>query len=335
MATRKGRKRSEPATAASLTDISDGSRKTHRRTRSQDVKSASKRRAASNENDGCNSEIPGSDSGDTEEENEEEEEVIDERLYADNTLHPETLRFLRELAQNNEREWFHANKEIYKVALADFKSFSTVLQEEITKVDWTVPVLPLERHNLFRIHRDIRFSSSKVPYKEYFAVAFSRTGKQGLYAKYYLSIQPGNHSFIGGGLWHPEATHVSLVRRAIDRNPQELKDILTSKDFYANFLNSGETLGYRKTTSKKSIEERALKNFIERNSEDALKTAPKGYDKDHPDIELLRLKSYTIGKRITDDEILLPNSLDFLVDIIRVMEPFVRYSFERIYIHVA
>ncbi|EPS40546.1 hypothetical protein H072_5615 [Dactylellina haptotyla CBS 200.50] len=215
--------------------------------------------------------------------------------YAENTLHPNTVGFLRDLARNNDREWFHKHKAAYQSALADFKSFGTVLQEEITKVDWTVPILPLEKHNLFRIYRDIRFSSSKVPYKEYFSVAFSRTGKQGLYAKYYLSVQPGNQSFIA------------------------------SKTFYAHFLDPGRETTSRMLSKTKGNEDQALKSFVERNSEDALKTAPKGYDKAHPDIALLRLKSYTVGKRITDIEILSPNCMDNIVDIIRELEPFVTY----------
>ncbi|KAK6350357.1 hypothetical protein TWF696_006589 [Orbilia brochopaga] len=244
--------------------------------------------------------------------------------YTDNTLHQDTMRYLKDLAKHNDREWFHGNKDVYKRALGDFKTFCTVLQEEVTKVDWTVPILPLERHNLFRIYRDIRFSNNKVPFKEYFSVAFSRTGKQGLYAKYYLSVQAGDQSFIGGGLWHPEATHVSLMRRAIDKNPRRLKDILVAKDFYANFLDAGSASGRKPATGKKR-EELALKSFVGRNSEDALKTAPKGYDKEHPDIDLLRLKSYTVGKRITDAEMLLPNAMDQLVELIRVLEPFVSY----------
>ncbi|KAF3078164.1 hypothetical protein TWF569_003342 [Orbilia oligospora] len=242
--------------------------------------------------------------------------------YTDHTLNPETLRFLKDLAKNNHRDWFHGHKDIYKIALADFKSFSSTLQEELTKVDWTVPILPLERHNLFRIHRDVRFSNSKVPYKEYFSVAFSRTGKQGHYAKYYLSIQPGDLSFIGGGLWHPEATHLSLMRREIDRNPRGLKDILVSRDFFANFLDTGGTRG---RMSPKAIENQAVNNFLERNSEGALKTAPKGYDREHDDIDLLRLKSYTVGKRIKDSEVLLPNSMEFIVDVFRALEPFITY----------
>ncbi|KAF3942394.1 hypothetical protein ABW19_dt0208136 [Dactylella cylindrospora] len=240
-----------------------------------------------------------------------------EAEYTDETIH--------QLAMNNERDWFHANKDIYKIALADFKSFCTVLQEKVTEVDWTVPILPLERHNLFRIHRDIRFSSSKIPYKEYFSVAFSRTGKQGLYAKYYLSIQPGDQSFLGGGLWHPEATHVSLMRREIDRHPDRLKGILASNDFYGNFLNPSASPTSRVIKTAKGVRDLAVKRFVERNSEDALKTAPKGYDKTHPDINLLRLKSYTVGKRISDEEILQPNAMDYIVEIIRAMEPFITY----------
>ncbi|KAK6348755.1 hypothetical protein TWF730_009528 [Orbilia blumenaviensis] len=136
--------------------------------------------------------------------------------YADNTLHPDTLRFLKDLAKHNDRDWFHGHKDIYKIALADFKSFSSTLQEELTQVDWTVPILPLERHNLFRIYRDIRFSSSKVPFKEYFSVAFSRTGKQGLYAKYYLSIQPGDQSFIGNNHLHTTTIEIPLLSTWID-----------------------------------------------------------------------------------------------------------------------
>ncbi|KAK6333586.1 hypothetical protein TWF718_011392 [Orbilia javanica] len=252
----------------------------------------------------------------------EPEEDLATGDYTNDTIHSETLRFLKDLAKNNDRDWFHVHKDIYKTALADFKSFSSTLQEELTKVDWTVPILPLERHNLFRIHRDVRFSNSKVPYKEYFSVAFSRTGKQGHYAKYYLSIQPGDQSFIGGGLWHPEATHLSLMRREIDRNPRGLKDILVSRDFFTNFL---DATGSRGRLPAKAVENQAIKSFLERNSEDALKTAPKGYDKEHDDIDLLRLKSYTVGKRIKDSEILHSNSMEFMVDVFRVLEPFITY----------
>ncbi|KAF3917980.1 hypothetical protein ABW21_db0201222 [Orbilia brochopaga] len=239
----------------------------------------------------------------SDEEEQEEEEEDDDEEY------------------NDDHDDDDTHKDIYKRALGDFKTFCTILQEEVTKVDWTVPILPLEKHNLFRIFRDVRFSNSKVPFKEYFSVAFSRTGKQGLYAKYYLSVQAGDQSFIGGGLWHPEATHVSLMRRDIDKNPRRLKDILVAKDFYANFLDSGSASGGRKPATGKKVEELALKSFVGRNSEDALKTAPKGYDKGHPDIDLLRLKSYTVGKRITDAEMLLPNAMDQLVELIRILEP--------------
>ncbi|KAL0636758.1 hypothetical protein Q9L58_004240 [Maublancomyces gigas] len=119
----------------------------------------------------------------------------------------------------------------------------------------------------------------------------------------------------GGGLWHTDAQPLNLLRRNVDKYPQQIKLILAGGELAEEFFGikaSGD-------------EQKAVKAFAERNKEDALKTAPKNYPKDHKDIELLRLRSYTLGKRLTDDEITRDDALQRIVNIFKKMEPFISY----------
>jgi uncharacterized protein (TIGR02453 family) len=136
------------------------------------------------------------------------------------------------------------------------------LTEKIIEQDSTIPELPA-KDLVFRIHRDIRFSKDPTPYKTHFSAAWSRTGKKGPYAAYYVHCQPGA-SFVGSGLWHPEADKLALLREDIDGNSQGLKSVLKEERLRREFFDGIP-----------DDEDKAVKAFVSQNSESALKTKPK------------------------------------------------------------
>ncbi|KAG9750461.1 hypothetical protein KCU73_g6567, partial [Aureobasidium melanogenum] len=228
--------------------------------------------------------------------------------YSDTTIHPNTMLFLKDLKANNDREWLKMYDADYRSSLKDWNSFVESLTEELTKIDDTIPELPL-KDVVFRIYRDIRFSKDPTPYKPYFSAAWSRTGRKGPYAAYYVQISP-NDSFVGGGYWSPDARALAALRTTIDENPQRLKDVLMNDKMRAEFLSG---------SSKKT----AVKSFVKTNAETALKTKPKGYDGGHPDIDLLRLRRFTVGTKLTDAEILDAQVLRRIADLFSALHPFI------------
>ncbi|KAF8428370.1 hypothetical protein EV426DRAFT_587613 [Tirmania nivea] len=235
--------------------------------------------------------------------------------YRDNMIHPNTMAFLKELGEHNNRSWFSENEMLYRKAKQDFDSFIEKLSQKIIEeVDTTVPELPL-KDLVFRIYRDIRFSNDQTPYKIYFSAAWSRTGRKGPYAHYYMQIQPYGKSMIGGGIWHADAQPLALLRRAISKRPGLLKQILLTDGIAKGFLDIKGHVD----------EQRVVESFIARNSEDALKTAPKGFPKDHPEIALLRLRSFTVGRHLTDDEVSNSGFLNKAVDLLSGIEPLITY----------
>ncbi|KAL1970338.1 hypothetical protein VTN77DRAFT_5498 [Rasamsonia byssochlamydoides] len=232
--------------------------------------------------------------------------------YQDHTIHPNTMLFLKDLKENNERQWLKAHDADYRNSKKDWDSFVESLTEKIIEKDETIPELPA-KDLVFRIHRDIRFSNDPTPYKTHFSAAWSRTGKKGPYAAYYVHLQPGS-CFVGSGLWMPEASKLALLREDIDRNSQRLKAILRSAGMRREIFNGIP-----------DDESEAVKAFVNQNRESALKTKPKGYEQDNPNIELLRLRSFTVGKPLSDEDLLSPNAQEKIVDLIGVMVPFVTY----------
>ncbi|KAI5851277.1 hypothetical protein DFP73DRAFT_536599 [Morchella snyderi] len=215
---------------------------------------------------------------------------------------------------NNDRTWFNENSGLFKGAKSDFESFIEILSKSIiAEVDDTIPELPL-KDLIFRIYRDIRFSNDRTPYKTHLSAAWSRTGKKGPYACYFLSLQPGN-SFVGGGLYHTEAQPLNLLRRNIDKNSRQIKSILAGGELAKEFF----------SVQADGNKQKAVQAFVERNKEDALKTAPKNYSKDHREIELLRLRSYTLGKRLSDEEVTGDDVVQTITRIFKNMEPFISY----------
>ncbi|KAJ5560413.1 hypothetical protein N7513_002812 [Penicillium frequentans] len=232
--------------------------------------------------------------------------------YEDETLHPNTKLFLQDLAENNDRQWLKAHDPDFRAAKKDFETFVETLSAKVSEVDSTVPELPT-KDLIFRIHRDVRFSKNPLPYKIHFSAAWSRTGKKGPYAAYYVHFQPGS-SFVGCGLWNPEADALAALREDIDTYADQWKEVLRAPEMRREFLKGA-----------RDEDDAVVKAFAHHNRESALKTKPKGYEADNKNIELLRLRSFTIGRPITDSEIMAADAQDRIVALIGVMEPFVTY----------
>ena len=231
--------------------------------------------------------------------------------YIPHRIHPNTMLFLADLKKNNDREWLKMHDADYRTSLKDWESFVDSLTEKITEVDETIPELP-PKDLTFRIYRDVRFSSDPTPYKPHFSAAWSRTGRKGPYAGYYVQIQPGGKSFVGSGLWCPEAAPLALLRRNIDRKPHQIRQVLVDPSMRKElFAGIGKD------------EKKAIKAFAAQNTEMALKTKPKGYDIDNPNIELLRLRNFTVGKKLDDAVVSGLDGLNSIIELISTMRPFV------------
>ncbi len=205
------------------------------------------------------------------------------------------MEYLSELSQNNNREWYHANKNDYKKANAEFEALLQTLMLEIGKFDSSI----LHNHPkdlTFKIVRDTRFSHNKSPYNPAFRAHIASKGKLPVPVGYYLMIKPANQSFLGGGLFadmFKDAT--TMVRDYIVRNGEEWEKIIHEPAFEKNFTVQGT----------------------------ALKNVPAGYEKEHPQAEYLKFKSWYLEYPLKDDE--LGNAETFsakAAELFRIMKPF-------------
>ncbi|KAI0601017.1 hypothetical protein F4775DRAFT_542424 [Biscogniauxia sp. FL1348] len=260
--------------------------------------------------------------------------------YADTRLHKNTLLFLRDLKANNQRSWLKMHDPEYRRSLKDWESFVETLTEQIIEADETIPELPL-KDVIFRIYRDIRFTKDPTPYKAHYSAAWSRTGRKGPYACYYVHAEPGRCQ-VGGGLWHPDNESLARLRASIDERPHRIRRVLMDPAFRRTFLSDategGKTKKEKKTKGKskrkgkdagaedEEDDERAvLEAFAQANAEGALKTKPKGFHPEHRDIELLKLRNFTISKHIPDEVLLGDDAQERIMDIIRPMVPFITF----------
>lgn len=210
----------------------------------------------------------------------------------------ENLDFITALSSNNNREWFLANKRDYEIQHKNIIEFADELLGLMNAHDNIET--ETGKKCLFRIYRDVRFSKDKSPYKTHWSGGFRRATKL-LRGGYYFHIQPGNKSFVGGGFWGPNKEDLQLIREDIASDAAELRSILASKDFISTF---GSLEG------------------------EQLKTAPKGFDKDHPDIDLLRYKQFIFGRNFSDKEVLDPNFVNVANETFKKMRPFFDYMSE-------
>ena len=209
------------------------------------------------------------------------------------TIQPKTFAFLKSLKKNNNRDWFNDHKSEYENAKDNVLGFIQELVVAFSTFDSSLRGLEA-KDCLFRIYRDTRFSKDKTPYKTNLGASINAGGKKSMGPGYYVHLEPGG-SFIAGGIWMPPADEVKKIRQEIDYNGKDLKKILTKPSF--------------------------KKAFGGLSREHALKTAPKGYPKDHPDIELLKLNSFIVWKNVTDKDILGPKSIKTLTTLGKEMKP--------------
>ena len=191
-------------------------------------------------------------------------------------IHSNTLRFLADLKENNNREWFQANRERYDKAHKDVIDFAGQLITELGKANTGVDANLDAKKCVMRIYRDVRFSKDKTPYKTNMAIGRLNKYKT-VEIGYYLQIEPGDQSFIAGGYWMPQGEHIKSIRQEIDYNAAELKRIVDAPDF--------------------------KKTFGEFRDQEKLKTLPKGYDADNENIDLLKLKSFIAHRNLKDKDI--------------------------------
>ncbi|MCZ4245227.1 DUF2461 domain-containing protein [Pedobacter punctiformis] len=212
-------------------------------------------------------------------------------------LKKETLNFIGDVAENNNREWFAENKPKYEEAKADVLNLVAAIIPELSKIDPLISAETDPKKCLMRIYRDVRFSKNKDPYKTNFGIWFSSRSKGGNEPGYYLHVQPGM-SFVAGGYWMPDAPHVKLIRQEIDYNIGDFKEIINNSDFKKNFkLGSGG----------------------------ALKNAPKGYDPADPNIEFLKLKSFEASMQLNDVEFFKPALVNKLISSFKTVQPLVAF----------
>lgn len=210
----------------------------------------------------------------------------------------DTFNFLSDLAANNNREWFALNKGRHDTAKQDVYDFVGDIIKGLAKTDKAVPADLHPKDCVMRIYRDIRFSLDKTPYKSNFGAGISPQGKNFNGPGYYLHISP-DECFVAGGCWMPETDHLKLIRQEIDYNSSDFKESL------------------------KSLNQKNPQAHLD--SDHKLKTSPKGYPADHPEIEFLKLKSYTVTLPLSADELTRPDALDKVVSGFASIYPFILF----------
>ena len=209
----------------------------------------------------------------------------------------ETLTFIKDVAEHNDREWFALNKDRYDESRADVLDFIDELIPLLASTDPSFSIDTPAKKCLMRIYRDVRFSKNKDPYKNNYGISFNAKSNGIPNPDYYLHIQPGK-SFFGVGFWMPEAPILKKIREEIDYNTSEFLAIINADGF---------------------------KKLFSLSKEDTLKNAPKGYEIDHPQIDLLKLKSFIAIYPINDKELLGKGIADKLKMAFENIYPFVLF----------
>ncbi|WP_309640801.1 DUF2461 domain-containing protein [Flavobacterium sp.] len=201
-------------------------------------------------------------------------------------LSKDTLQFLEDLKANNNREWFLANKKRYEAYKSDYHKLISDLLEVMKPLDASLEMLEV-KNCTFRINRDIRFSKDKSPYKTHMGIWLASGAKNAESSGYYLQIDKEN-SFVGGGMYCPMPDQLQKIRKEINFFYDDLEQIIHDKSFQSTFGNL---------------------NF---NENSTLKNPPRGFDKEHPAIEYLKLKSFTATQKF---DAATTTQKDFVADI--------------------
>ena len=212
-------------------------------------------------------------------------------------LQKSTFDFLKALKKNNNKDWFDRNKERYLAARQNVEEFLDNVIGEVSSFDKSLKGVRA-KDCMFRIYRDVRFSKDKRPYKTNMGASINPGGRKMEVAGYYIHLEPGE-SGVAGGRWMPSLEHLKKIRQEIDYNGKELRKILAEKNFKRYFGELDDTY--------------------------SLSRPPKGYDKDHPDIGLLRLTSHIVWHPYKDSEALSKNFHKELAKAARAMKPLLEF----------
>ena len=202
-----------------------------------------------------------------------------------------SFQFLKNLKKNNHRDWMQEHKKEYKEGEKSLKLFYATIEEGLNEND------EIAKLKVFRINRDIRFSKDKTPYNVHRSASFSRAGAHRR-GGYYLRLEPGN-SAMAGGFFGPNPADLLRIRKEFEMDTSHIQDILNQKDFKREFGGFDQT--YK------------------------VKTAPKGFSKEDPNIELIRLKSYFVVHKFTDAEVFSENFRENLLYHYQLLRPFFDY----------
>lgn len=205
-----------------------------------------------------------------------------------------TIRFLADLARHNDRAWFADNRSRYESARDNFTIFVQAVIDRIAEFDTILRGLEA-KSCIFRINRDTRFSHDKSVYKTNFGAFMVRGGKKNgdRFPGYYLHIEPGA-SFVAGGSYIPPAPWLNAIREQIDRNGDKLLRIINSREY---------------------------KKYFDGLEGDKLKVPPRGYSKEHPHIELIKMKSFLAEKSFSDTKVLSTDFFETVIGAFRAMKP--------------
>jgi len=202
----------------------------------------------------------------------------------------EVLSFFKKLEKNNNREWFELNKPEFKRIEAEVKHFGQQLKEALEATEH------IDRVKLFRVYRDVRFSKDKTPYKTHFGISMHRE-KPRYRGGYYVHLKP-NENFAAVGFWDQNKEDLLRIRKELELDPSEFRELMHESDFKNTWGNlEGEEV----------------------------KTAPKGFSKEDPNIDLIRKKMFLFRKKFSDKEVLSPNFLEQLTQDFRTVRPFLDY----------
>lgn len=205
------------------------------------------------------------------------------------------LDFLSRLEANNEREWYHAHKAELSAAKGTFEELVQALILKIGEFDGGV-LFHAPGELTFKLQRDTRFSHDKSPYNPAFRAHISAAGKLPIPVGYYVMVKPGSRSFLGGGLFadmFKDAT--AMIRNRISAEPDKFTEVINAPEFRSRFTVRGS----------------------------ALKNVPRGYDREHPLAEYLKMKSWYVEYPVSDETLL--GGEDFVSEaghVFEAMKPF-------------
>lgn len=211
-----------------------------------------------------------------------------------------SLDFLKELKENNTKEWFEQNRNLYENYKSDILELTENLLTELSKFDETISNAQLNpKKCITRVNRDLRFTKDKTPYKNYVLLVFNKNGFHGNTAGYYLQIEP-NSNFLGGGIWQTTSELLKKIRSEIDYSFSDINNIITSNKFKNTFPNGIQGVG-------------------------KLKRIPQGYEESNPASELLKMKGFCTKEVITDKLLTSKNCIESIVDVFKTSKPLIDY----------